>query len=149
MRKLFTIPFLFSVGCAPVLNQHQMEILSHAKTPTRSIVCEGAACGDYWAKAQVWLSKHSGYKVQTQTESVMETYGPSYDTDPMTCGFSITKQPLGGDKFKIEFAPHCFPKSISSRIPEPEDIENAFFIFMESGRDVLEEAGPPMTAVNP
>jgi hypothetical protein len=149
VNKFFIVCLLSISACAPVLNQHQIEIISKAKTDTRSIVCEGSACGEYWAKAQVWISKHSGYKVQTQTESVIETFGPIYDIDPMTCGFSITKEPVGGGKFKIEFAPRCFSKSVSSRIPEPEDIENAFFIFMETGRDVLAEAGPPMTAVIP
>lgn len=149
MKIFFIVGILSISACAPVLNQHQIETFSSSKTDTRSIICEGSACGDYWAKAQVWISKHSGYKVQTQTENVIETFGPSYDLDPMMCGFSITKQPMGSRKFKIEFSPHCFDKFRSSRIPEPEDIENAFFIFMETGRDVISEAGPPLTAVNP
>lgn len=35
-----------------------------------------AQCDTYWQRAQVWVSTHSGYKVQTATDAIIQTYGP-------------------------------------------------------------------------
>lgn len=148
MTKQF-VAFLLLAGCAPRLNQKQIDLFASVGPKGQSIPCDSVSCADLWSKAQVWLAKHSNYKIQTITDSIIETYGPTYDLDPMSCGFTILKEPVGQGRFMISVNPKCFDKMISSRIPEPGDISNAFIIYLESGRDILEEAGPPLTAVNP
>jgi hypothetical protein len=70
------------------------------------VECRGAdQCGRMWQRAQLWLAKNAHYKIQTATDVVIQTYTP---VSPSTSlGFTITKEPKGGDNFEIDSRISC------------------------------------------
>jgi hypothetical protein len=68
---------------------------------TNSIpTCEGADdCKAKWDAAQLWVVKNAGYKIQTATDVVIETYNPTESGVELAA--RVTKEPLGGGKYKI------------------------------------------------
>jgi hypothetical protein len=61
-------------------------------------VCEGEAdCKVKWEAAQLWLTDLCGYKLQTVTDVILETY-PSND---FRLAGRVTKEPLGNGRYRI------------------------------------------------
>ena len=61
-------------------------------------VCNGEKdCAAKWEVAQLWVSQNAGYKIQTSTNVIIETYN-SRDSG---LAANITKEPLGSGKYKI------------------------------------------------
>ena len=65
-------------------------------TPT----CAGESdCVAKWELAQIWIVKHAGYRVQTVTTVVIETFNSTGSSDRLAA--TVTKEPLGGGRYKI------------------------------------------------
>lgn len=59
-------------GCANNAVRPETEAL--AREP---VICETKAqCDFYWQRAQVFIATYSRYRIQTATDTVLETYGP-------------------------------------------------------------------------
>lgn len=61
-------------------------------------VCDGEKdCAAKWEVAQLWVSQNAGYKIQTSSNVIIETY----NSQDRGIAASITKEPLGSGKYKI------------------------------------------------
>lgn len=79
---------LMLAGCAtrPPLTNDQV---AEAQRP---IVCVGKEqCDRFWAKAQIWLSQHSEYRIQSATDTVISTYAPTNQEAKLS--FVVLKEP--------------------------------------------------------
>lgn len=54
-------------------------------------------CIAKWEAAQLWVAKNAGFKIQTTTNVLIETYNPT----TRALAVSVTKEPIGGGKYKI------------------------------------------------
>lgn len=63
-------------------------------------VCDGEAdCKAKWEAAQLWVVHNAGFKVQTATDVLIETYNPG--PSDATIATRVTKEPLGGGRYKL------------------------------------------------
>ena len=62
-------------------------------------------CDAWWARAQVWVTNHSEYKLQAITDSIIQTAGPS--SGKRALAYQITKTPSNEGTATIGFAAHC------------------------------------------
>lgn len=89
-------------GCA--LPQHQLtpdDLLQLA--PVR---CETAdQCGKMWQRAQLWVAKNAGFKIQIANDVVIETFNPSKDSTWLA--FTVYKEPVGGGAYLINSRAAC------------------------------------------
>ena len=61
-------------------------------------ICESAEdCAAKWEAAQLWIVKNAGYKLQIVTDVLLETYG----SRDMSLAVRVTKEPIGGGKYKL------------------------------------------------
>src|SRR6266702_4169004 len=76
--------------------------------PPKPITCNaGADCNAKWSRADAWIKEHSKYKVETSSESLIQTAGPSaFETDPSPT-YNIRKIAMGPNEYAIEFAGAC------------------------------------------
>ena len=56
-------------------------------------------CTAKWEAAQLWVAKNAGYKIQTATNVIIETFNPTRDDTYLAA--KITKEPIGSGKYKI------------------------------------------------
>lgn len=101
-------------GCAETLARHDAEAAAQRESDARlqeqvdqSIpICDSeTSCTRIWEAAQLWVQKNASLKLQTVTSVIIETYNPS-DAVP-GLGFTITKEPLGGGRYRIIAAARC------------------------------------------
>lgn len=98
MKKLFVGILMVMVmigfsGCAGM----QPKMSPEAKIP---LICNGdEQCQLYWDRALFYVSSHSKYKIQTQTDSLIQTYSPINASTNL--GYIINKEPLGNNSFRI------------------------------------------------
>ncbi len=71
--------------------------------------CDGAAdCTAKWDAAQLWVVKNAGFKIQTTTNVVIQTFGPSTVTaDSTSVAVTVTREPLGGQRYRIVAHASC------------------------------------------
>src|SRR5881392_2903474 len=76
--------------------------------PSKPITChKGADCDAKWSRANAWITEHSKYKVDTGSESLIQTSGPSaFETDPSPT-YKITKGVAGPSEYTIELTGGC------------------------------------------
>lgn len=69
-------------------------------------ICKSQAqCNEAWRRAQVYVATHAGYKIQTATDSIIQTFGPA-DSSP-SIAFQVTRQPIGGGREQIVASASC------------------------------------------
>lgn len=62
--------------------------------------CSGEAdCKAKWEAAQLWVVHNAGFKIQTATDVLIETYNPTGGSPSLAA--RVTKEPLGGGKYQI------------------------------------------------
>ncbi len=89
-------------GCS-TSGQIAGETMEQATAP---LTCTNKAeCDAWWARAQVWVSNHSEYKLQTVTDSIIQTDGPSGGKRALA--YQITKTPSNEGTATVGFAAHC------------------------------------------
>ena len=76
--------------------------------PAKPITCRaGADCDAKWSRANAWITEHSKYKAETNSESLIRTSGPStFETDPSPT-YKVTKVAAGRGEYTIEFTAGC------------------------------------------
>lgn len=71
----------------------------------RDVTCvEGADCDAKWSRAVSWVAQNSHWKIQTQTNNLIQTMGPFDSTD---AAFTITKVASGNGTYTILFNAGC------------------------------------------
>ena len=110
---------LFLAGCASAPTQES--------TPPRQIVCRpGPDCDAKWSRAVSWVTTNSSYKIQAQTDSIIQTMGPlRYDTRP---AFTVTKVALPNGSYEITFNGGC--DNIIECIPSVSESRTKFTDFV-------------------
>jgi hypothetical protein len=92
-------------SCLPIAWTARLGVESRAREP---LVCSGAEnCDAAWIKAVDWVGQHCAFKVQTRTDSVVETEGPleAPNTD-VACRVERVPLPESGAA-RIELTPSC------------------------------------------
>jgi hypothetical protein len=89
-------------GCASQ-DQVSSTVMEQATQP---LTCMSRAeCDAWWSRAQVWVTNHSEYKIQTVTNSIIQTAGPS--SGKRALAYQITLTPTNDATATIGFAAHC------------------------------------------
>jgi hypothetical protein len=92
------LTWLITSGCASAPSREVQE--KKAQFESTIPVCEGEAdCKAKWEAAQLWVVHNAGFKIQTATDVLIETYNPG--PSAATVAVRVTKEPLGGGKYKI------------------------------------------------
>jgi hypothetical protein len=87
-----------------------------------------AQCDVYWQRAQAWVANNSLYRLQTVTDTVIETYGPEAARTGLA--FRITKVPDDKDGARIYALPAC--SNAFGCSPTPTDAVIAFKRFVRN-----------------
>jgi len=111
------------------ISERLQSVLAPAANIGDSVSCQ-AECKDEWQRAQLWIVKHSGWKIQIATDVVIQTYNPAKST----YGFSITREPAGGGSYTIRMEVACGDDWCD---PKPLDARNAFYYYVKTGTDLL------------
>lgn len=89
-------------GCAtpPEVQAKQSEFLRTIPT------CTGVDdCNAKWDAAQLWIVHNAGWKIQTQSNVLIETYNP-VESSPRIA-VRVTKEPIGGGKYMLVVKVWC------------------------------------------
>jgi hypothetical protein len=112
MRAISIIGFGMLV-CACASSQVQQTL------PQPVICTAGVDCDAKWSRAVAWIATNSNLKIQTQTETVVQTAG-AVRSEP-TPAFTVTKVARGDGRYEITFnggcgnATRCVPTIPESR----------------------------------
>ncbi len=100
--SIVAISILALSGC---ITAEQQASVAEAPKP---LTCHaGADCDAKWSRANAWVTEHAKYKVETKSESLIQTAGPStFETDPSPT-YNIRKIAMGPNEYAIEFAGAC------------------------------------------
>ena len=116
------------VGCTGEISpqlQKKVNLL-----PNDNILCNNE-CTIEWERAEFWLNKHSKLKIQNITKNTIETYNP-YEGKQF--GFRLSKEPLGGGKYKISTT--VIPYFNIGEMISPEDTKKILNHYMRTGEDL-------------
>ena len=74
--------------------------------PPEPIICmAGADCDAKWSRAASWLAANSALKIQTRTDSIIQTTAPVQAQ--ATPAFTVTKVARGEGRYEITFNAAC------------------------------------------
>lgn len=125
-----TIALLTTNGC--MLASKRMQAVLAPLPDVQQVQC-ATGCAAEWQRAQVWLGKHSKWKIQVVTDAVIQTYNPT--NQDASYGFSIIREPSTDGSAVISIDMQCGnPLGCD---PTPRDVRRAFFHYVMSGKDVL------------
>ena len=85
---------------SPALQAKQAEF-----NQTIPVCTDEKDCKAKWEAAQIWIVRNSGYKIQTATDVLLQTYNPT-GGDPKI-GVQAVKEPLGGGRYRIVVKVYC------------------------------------------
>lgn len=96
---------VFSAAAAVLLAgcSHQSATVAE---PVQPITCQaGADCDAKWSRAVSYVANNAGWKIQTQTDSLIQTFtSTGGSTRP---GYTITKTAVGNGRYEIALAGSC------------------------------------------
>jgi hypothetical protein len=79
---------------------------SSVAEPPRPITClAGADCDAKWSRAIAWVASNSRWKIQTQTERLVQTFSSAHKS--ASPGFTVTKSFAGLGLYDISFTGGC------------------------------------------
>lgn len=91
------------VGCAAqqqALRENQTKF-----TQTIPVCTDEKDCTAKWEAAQLWIVKNAGYKLQTVTNVLLETYNPAGSSTNLAV--RVIKEPVGGGKYQLLVRTWC------------------------------------------
>ena len=98
-----------------------------------SVPCDSTTCKEDWERAQLWIVKHSRWKIQTTTDVLIETYNPvGYEP---SYGFTVVREPAGGGSYSISMTMTC--GNMFGCSPKPVEVQEAFYYYVARGIDLL------------
>lgn len=104
MRKdlLAVLCLVATAGCS-TQGQVDPDVMQIATTP---LTCSSKVeCDVWWQRAQTWVTSHSKYKVESATDTLIQTAGP--DGGKRALAYQITRTPNPDGTATIGFAAHC------------------------------------------
>jgi len=101
MRVSLLLVFVFALssGCTSFtpVTPEEAAIQQDAARP---VICrDGEDCRQKWARAVSWVSQVSTWKIQSQTDFLIETDGPGL-ASPRSA-FTVNRKPFGNGQYKI------------------------------------------------
>lgn len=115
---LIAMSAIIVAGCATDSPERQAKLAELQRTiPTCSSTEE---CNEKWEAAQLWVVKNSGWKIQIQSNVLIETYN-SINHSP-NIAVRVTKEPIGGGKYNLlvrvwcDNAFYCNPNTIDAAL---------------------------------
>ena len=97
------VAILIVAGCSTVTPQQEAQIHANAN---RKITCsKGTDCDMKWGRAIAWISQNSHWKIQTQTDYIIQTY-TALGGSPSS-SFLVNKVPVDNDTFEIVMTSGC------------------------------------------
>jgi hypothetical protein len=97
----------------------------------------GADCDAKWSRAAAWIATNSNLKIQTRTETIVQTAGP-VPSEP-TPAFTVTKVARGDGRYEITFNGGC--GNTSRCVPTIPESRARFTEFV-LGEDVAAQPSP-------
>lgn len=134
---------MISVGCSST-SLKVRSALEPARDIGTEVICEKDQCQEYWQRAQVWIAKHSYWKIQTATDVTIVTYNPT--RRDASYGFTVIKEPGVFDMQIITIRMNC--GNMFGCSPKPEDVQRAFLYYVKTGIDLLIGIGYLGGAIN-
>jgi hypothetical protein len=126
------------VGCGET-NHVSPETMQIATAP---LICRNAdECAQWWQRAQDWVARHSAYKLQTLTDSLIETAGPEGGSGKLA--YEITKVTNHDGSATIGYAAHC--DSMVGCRPDPWKAGAGFKQFVKTGVEPPLKSAPDDT----
>lgn len=119
------------VGCANTQLREALAARLAGAPPDAPLPCVGE-CKTEWQRAQLWLAKHSRWKLQATTDVILQTYNP-INHEP-SYGFSVAREP-SADGYTITMSLGC--GNAFGCDPLPTDVRRAFYQYVSTGTDVL------------
>ncbi len=104
LLRLLVVGFLLVAvwGCATGPEIQAKRDHLRETTPTCSTERE---CKEMWSAAQAWVASNCGMKLQTVTDTIIQTYNPPGSSPALAA--QIIKEPLGGGKYRILIKAYC------------------------------------------
>lgn len=103
-----------------------------AKAERRIVCAKGDDCEAKWGRAITWVVRNSEWKIQTQTENIIQTFGPSTQFNSTANAFTVNKVPLGEGRYEITIGAGC--GNLFGCIPDPM-VQKASFNGFVLGED--------------
>ncbi len=100
---LTAVTLALAAGCVSMTPEQQAQIDRNAAMP---VTCQGSDdCEVKWGRALQWVLQNCEYRIQVQTDALIQTAGPT-DSSP-SAAFVISKVPLGGGKYEFVMRAGC------------------------------------------
>lgn len=126
-------------GCATI-DEPGGEIYNRLKPAdafTQPVQCLND-CKVEWQRAQLWVGRHSMWKIQLATDSIIQTFYPRLSE--VSYGFTVTKEPTAtGGQIQMDLT--C--GNALGCDPSPAGIVKSFYFYVSTGQDLL--VGLPYT----
>jgi hypothetical protein len=114
-------------GCAST-NQVNPDTMQIAAQP---LVCRADQCALWWQRARQWVTGHTQYPLQTDTNQAIETSGPAGGSAAPAFQVTLARNPDGSST--IGFAAHC-DRPLAGCHPDPWQAAADFKSFVRSGQ---------------
>lgn len=104
--KRMAVVFLFGLlgGCATVSPQQESALQSQAQATVPHCSSQ-RQCEGEWAAARDWVVNNCAMKIQTMTDSYIETYNAVGGEPGLAC--RVTKNPIPSGGYEINIAVSC------------------------------------------
>lgn len=91
-------------GCASAPSP--AEDAAMRKDAVRDVSCAGQnECAVKWGRAVQWVLDNSAFRIQIQTDNLIQTAGPL--PDQVELAVVVSKVPLGNDRYRFELRGGC------------------------------------------
>ncbi|MGR8932594.1 MAG: hypothetical protein ACU836_18380 [Gammaproteobacteria bacterium] len=104
-------------GCATSQEKQAKQDLFNLTIP----ICSGTDdCNAKWEAAQLWVVHNAGWKIQTQSNVLIETYNADHGSTNIAV--RVTKEPLGGGRYTLlvkvwcDNLIRCYPDTLDAAI---------------------------------
>ncbi|KPD14539.1 hypothetical protein ADM96_39110 [Burkholderia sp. ST111] len=99
---MLAVVCVVAAGCS-TQGQVNPDVMQIATTP---LTCSSKAeCDMWWQRAQTWVAGHSTYKIESSTDTLIQTSGP--DGGKRALAYQITRTANPDGTATIGFAAHC------------------------------------------
>ena len=101
-KSLLAMLCVAAAGCS-TQGQVDPDVMQIATTP---LTCSNKTqCDVWWQRAQAWVTSHSKYKIESSTDTLIQTGGP--DGGKRALAYQITRAANPDGTSTIGFAAHC------------------------------------------
>lgn len=97
--------------------------------PLPPITCKkGSDCDMKWSRAVTWVSRNAGYKIQTQTDALIQTFGPVGDDTELAV--TVNKTMVSPNSYEIAAKMSC--GNMLGCLPQPYNALRQFISFVDA-----------------